>query len=121
MAHELVTGTRQGQIRAKAVLLIFTSLGSEWCQGCKDLDKEVCQTAQFQGYATTNFISVRIADSKANEALEEKYCGSSWPTLIVLDAKGKLQGRVPGYTKGTGYAEVGQDRVISHKGLMPDS
>jgi thioredoxin-related protein len=47
-----------------------------------------------------------VDDSKASEALEEKYEISSWPTLLVIDTRGKMLGRVPGYTKGTGAAAI---------------
>jgi protein disulfide-isomerase len=98
----------------KPVLLKFSSPDSEWCGECKNFEKEVCRTTEFQNYARTNFVLMAIDEDKAPsphlkeaiKALEEKHDVASWPTLIVLDAKGETLGRVIGYTSGTGCKNV---------------
>jgi thiol:disulfide interchange protein len=89
------------------VFLFFT--GSDWCGWCVRLDREVLSTPEFKSYANKNLILVKLdfprgepqsASVKAqNEQLAHKYQVSGFPTVIILDSKGKQIGRT-GYQKG---------------------
>ena len=91
----------------KLVMLSFTSLKTNWCSACRNLDAEVSRTAEFLAYTSTNFVVVMIDDhSPQLAALEEKYDVGSWPTMLVLDSSGAALGRVAGYSKGAGWAKI---------------
>jgi thioredoxin-related protein len=96
------------QARAKAqegnkpILALFT--GSDWCPGCKRLQKEVLSTPEFSDYAAKNVVLLEVdfpmkkAQSKeqkqANEKLQDKYDVEAYPTVVVINAKGKKLGKI---------------------------
>tara|TARA_Y100000588_G_C14134554_1_gene873195 strand:- start:642 stop:1139 length:498 start_codon:yes stop_codon:yes gene_type:complete len=89
----------------KLVFADFT--GSDWCRPCVAFHKKVLTQPTFLKYAQANLILVEIdypiskpqpAElKKANKALKEKYKIESWPTILVLDAEGKILCRENGY------------------------
>ena len=109
-----LTDLPQAQTKAKQeskfVFLDFT--GSDWCRWCIKLHKEVFSKPEFAEYAKKNLVLVEVdfphskklsaAQTKANNALQTKYDIEGYPTLVVLDANGKLLGKmnyVPGGPK----------------------
>src|SRR5271168_4409391 len=88
----------QAKKENKLVLMDFT--GSDWCSWCKKLDAEVFSKPEFADYAKKNLVLVQVdfpnnkeqsADlKKANQALQEKYKVNGFPTLIVVNADGKV-------------------------------
>jgi thioredoxin-related protein len=98
----------QARKEKKLVLLDFT--GSDWCSACKRLDEEVFSKSEFQGFAKTNLVLVELdfpsskpqsdALKAANNALQEKYQINGLPTLVVLNAEGKVVWEQEGYLPG---------------------
>ena len=92
----------------KPVLLDFT--GSDWCTWCIKLDKETFSQAAFKEYAAKNLVLVELdfpnnkmqseAVIQQNQSLQQKYGVEGFPTLILLDPKGKEIGRKVGYVPG---------------------
>jgi len=91
--------------------------GSDWCGWCIKLDKEVFAKKAFQDYAGKNVV-LFLADfpsrtklpeklTKQNEKLAETYGIRGFPTVLLLDAKGKVLGR-------TGYKAGGPKAYIKH-------
>ena len=91
----------------KLVLVDFT--GSDWCEWCIKLDKEVFSTPEFKTYAKDKLVLVE-ADfpmgkpqndkiKEQNEKLQEKFSVEGFPTVVVLDSKGKKVGQL-GYMEG---------------------
>lgn len=105
------TDYKAAMAQAKAtdgkVFLFFT--GSDWCGWCKRLDREVLSTRDFVTYAEKNLILVKLdfprgfrlpADvAKQNEQLTQMYQVGGFPTVVVLDSKGRISGRL-GYQPG---------------------
>ena len=97
----------QGKATNKKVFLFFT--GSDWCGWCKRLDREILSTREFTTYAGKNLILVKLdfprsfqlpaAVTAQNEQLSQLYQVGGFPTIIVLDGKGRLAGRM-GYQSG---------------------
>ncbi len=91
----------------KLVLLDFT--GSDWCGWCMKLDKEVFSTPEFKAYAEANLALVELdfprgkpqtaEVKKQNQELQQKYAIEGYPTIIVLNSKGKQIGQL-GYMPG---------------------
>ncbi|MCB1099659.1 MAG: thioredoxin family protein [Verrucomicrobiae bacterium] len=110
--------------RAKAekkhVLVDFT--GSDWCGWCIRLKEEVFDQSAFKQYAKENLILVELDFPRGkelskkltsqNEELQQKFEVQGFPTIILLDSKGKEAAR-------TGYKEGGADAYVEHlKGLI---
>ena len=98
--------------------------GSDWCGWCIKLDKEVFSKPEFQAYAKDNLVlfladfprrtKIAPALEKANRALAEKYGVRGFPTVLLLDAEGKVLGR-------TGYQRGGPEAYVTHvKGLLAE-
>ena len=92
----------------KMVLLDFT--GSDWCGWCKKLQSDTFSKPEFKKFAEKNLVLVELdfprgkdqPDSlkKQNKELSEKFGVEGFPTLVLLDSKGKEVARNVGYLEG---------------------
>jgi thiol-disulfide isomerase/thioredoxin len=107
---DYASALRQARQQDARVFLFFT--GSDWCGWCKRLDREVLSTDKFKAYAGKNLVLVKLdfpqgiaqADSvKAQNAqLAQQYQVGGFPTVIVLNSKGKQVGRLSYQPGGPG-------------------
>lgn len=92
----------------RPILADFT--GSDWCFWCKKLKKEVFDTKEFKAWAKDKVVlleldypsdtSTQSAALRAqNKRLLDKYAIEGYPTIVIMDAKGKELGRLS-YEKG---------------------
>lgn len=90
--------------KGKTVLVDFT--GSDWCHWCVVLREKVLDTPEFEAYAQPRFVlaEIDVPNNPADPALRERnneickqYHVTSFPTLMVLDARGTVLGGVQGY------------------------
>jgi thioredoxin-related protein len=91
----------------KVILADFT--GSDWCGWCKKLDKEVFATPEFATWAKEHVVLLKLdfpiqtpqaaAIRKQNQELQQKYGITGYPTILFLDADGKVLGKT-GYVPG---------------------
>lgn len=106
----------------KPILADFS--GSDWCGWCIKLDKEVFSQKIFKDFAKDNLILVLVdfPQSKPmpeklknqNQALAQKYKIRGYPTVLLLDSKGKVIIR-------TGYQSGGPQKYVDFlKSKMPD-
>jgi thioredoxin-related protein len=105
---DLPAAQLQAKKDKKIVLVNFT--GSDWCGWCKKLQAEVFTTKEFDTFAKGKLVLVEIdfpnqkkqsaALKKANEALQEKYKASGFPTIVALNGEGKEVWRQVGYMPG---------------------
>jgi len=82
----------------KAMLVIFT--GSDWCPPCKALHKNIFSKKEFVKGAEKDFVIVELdyprkkkqsdALKKQNQELAKKYKIRGYPTVLLMDAKGKV-------------------------------
>lgn len=94
----------------KVVMLDFT--GSDWCPPCMQLKKTVFNSPEFSKFAAEKLIPVEVdfpekkklpeAQQKANDALATKFKVESYPTVILVDQKGKELLRLDGYDGSSG-------------------
>ncbi len=99
----------------KIILMEFA--GSDWCSVCMTLEKEVFAQQAFKDYAKDNLVLLLVdfpqekqlspADKAANEKLAEKYEVEGYPTVILVDSKGKVIAK-------TGYHEGGAAAYVDH-------
>ena len=91
----------------KPIVADFT--GSDWCGWCIKLKEEVFDKPEFKEWAEKNVILLEVDFPKKKEQSEElkaqnkelgdKYQIRGYPTILFLDAKGKVLGR-SGYKPG---------------------
>ena len=101
-AGEFKTDFKAAQSEAaksnKSLLVIFT--GSDWCLPCKELHKNVFSKNEFIKGAEKKFVIVELdyprkkklpdALKEQNMALAKKYKVAGFPTVLLMDAKGKV-------------------------------
>ena len=91
--------------------------GSDWCGWCIKLDKEVFSQNEFKDFAKDNFI-LFLADfprkkqqsdkiKKQNDGLSKKYAIEGFPTILLMDAEGRVLAR-------TGYERGGAAAYVAH-------
>ena len=87
--------------QGKPILIYFT--GSDWCGPCKILDKKLFHTQKFAEYANKNLVLYKadvprnkdLVDAKTkkvNKMLSKKYKQRSFPTLVMVNYRGKELG-----------------------------
>jgi len=110
-ADPWLTDMKEAMARArkekKPILADFT--GSDWCGWCKKLKNEVFDTREFKEWAEKNVILLELdyphekpqSDElrRQNEQLKAKYRIRGYPTILFLDARGKVIGQ-SGYLPG---------------------
>lgn len=97
----------QAKEENRQVFLFFT--GSDWCGWCKRLDAEVLSTPEFQAYAKKKLILVKLdfprrtpqssQVKQQNQRLQEQYQIEGYPSIVVLNSRGKTIGQL-GYQPG---------------------
>jgi len=100
-------GKTQAKKEKKDLLVKFT--GSDWCPPCIKLDKEVFSKSAFKTAAEKDFVVVVLdfprkeqlpdAEKKANETVAKDYEITGFPTVLLMDAHGKVFKRA-GYQPG---------------------
>ncbi len=105
----------QSSESGKPILVNFT--GSDWCGWCIKLDKEVFSKQAFKDYAKENLVLVVVdfprnikqsaALRKQNKELMRKYSIKGFPTILLLNQRGKVLAT-------TGYKSGGPEKYISH-------
>jgi len=96
-------------------LILADFAGSDWCGWCMKLDEEIFSQKKFLDFADKNFILLMLDFprkkqlpanlQKQNMELYEKYGVKGFPTVLILDSKGKV-------IEQTGYMDGGPDAYI---------
>ncbi|MCK6458840.1 MAG: thioredoxin family protein [Planctomycetes bacterium] len=106
----------------KPILADFT--GSDWCGWCIKLKDEVFSKDEFKEWAEENVVLLELdyprkteqpeALKKQNEDLKAKYQIRGYPTVLFLDAKGKVIGQ-SGYKPGGPEAWIADAKKVLKK------
>lgn len=91
--------------------------GSDWCGWCIKLEKEVFSTEEFKSFSKDKLVLLLVdfpnrkkqteQEVKQNGMLSEKYGIQGFPTVLLLDANGKVLAQ-------TGYRAGGAKAYIDH-------
>lgn len=114
-AAEWLTNLEQAQQRAaaegKAVLVSFT--GSDWCVYCREMERAVLHTREFESYAAPKFVFMEVdvphkpllspEQLEYNRCVAKRYGVTGYPTLLVLNAEGEVTGGFIGGKAELGY------------------
>ncbi len=117
---DLEVAKKRAKDENKVILADFT--GSDWCGWCIKLKKEVFDQSEFKEYAKKHLIMLELdfphekrlpaKEKEQNEKLSQEFKVKGFPTILLMDEKGKEVGR-------TGYQEGGPAKYVEHlKGLM---
>lgn len=101
--ESFVQASKRARHSDKLILAYFA--GSDWCEWCKKLDREVLQTPMFVNWADRNVVPLLVdypspekkqsrAIAKQNEILAATYNIAKTPTLLFLDVDGEVIDRV---------------------------
>ncbi len=117
---DLEIAKKRAKDEHKEILADFT--GSDWCGWCIKLKKEVFDQPEFQEYAKKHLIMLELdfphqkqlppKEKEQNDKLAQEFNVEGFPTVLLLNARGKEVGR-------TGYQEGGPAKYVEHlKGLL---
>lgn len=104
--EDIEEAKRLSKSTGKPILASFS--GSDWCGWCIRLNREVFSTSSFATWARDNVILLDVdfprrglsaAQKKKNRALQERYGVRGFPTVLFLNADGKVLAR-SGYREG---------------------
>ncbi len=101
-------GKKKAAAENKNLLVKFT--GSDWCPPCIKLNKDVFAKKSFQTGIEKDFVVV-VLDfpekkklpedaAAANKKVAKKYKINSYPTVMLMDSKGKVFKSMSGYNGG---------------------
>lgn len=113
--HDWEAAKKQAAAENKDLLLDFT--GSDWCDWCIKLNKEVFEKEGFKKATKEKFVLVEIdfpndtsklsqETQDQNKKLSETFAVEGYPTVLLCDASGKPYA-------ATGYEEGGDRNYIS--------
>jgi len=121
----LTAALAQAKREHKTLMFFFT--GSDWCSWCTKLHDEVFSQREFDTYARTNLVLVKIDFPKrsaqpdalktANRAVANKMGVTGFPTLFFFNSDGKQIGR-SGYQPGGAAAFI---RTVNKFNAKPES
>jgi len=108
-AEESTLGAALTQAKRENKTTMFYFTGSDWCSWCAKLNDEVFSQPEFDTYARTNLVLVKIdfpkrnaqpeAMKKANREMHNKMQVAGYPTLVFFNTNGMQIGR-SGYQPG---------------------
>jgi thioredoxin-related protein len=112
---DLEVAKKRAKDEHKTILADFT--GSDWCGWCIKLKKEVFDQPEFQDYAKKHLVMLELdfprtkellpKEKEQNEKLSEEFKVNGFPSVLLLNAKGKEIGR-------TGYQAGGPKKYVEH-------
>ncbi len=90
----------------KPILILFT--GSDWCPPCKNLEKTVISSRDFEKFAKTDVILVycdfprgkEISEDqkKHNKSLQGRFGVGGFPTVVIYNSKSEKSDKTVGYS-----------------------
>jgi thioredoxin-related protein len=115
---------KEAEKTGKDLFVDFT--GSDWCSWCVRLHKEVFDQEAFQQGIAGDYILValdfprdeeikaKVPNPERNEELMQLHRIESFPTILLMTAKGEVYGR-------TGYQAGGPEKYLEHVGALRKS
>jgi len=105
----------QSRKTGRPILAYFT--GSDWCEWCAKLDRQVFETPVFARWAAEHVVLLKLdfpekkkqskQIRKQNAELKDRYHIKGFPTVLLLDAGGKVLAK-------TGFRPGGAEKWTDH-------
>ncbi|MBO9585318.1 MAG: thioredoxin family protein [Flavobacterium sp.] len=86
--------------------LVFMDCFTTWCGPCKMMARDIFPQQNVGDYMNANFVSIKM-DMEKGEGVEltKTYSVSAYPTLLFMDADGKVVHRATGAEKAEDFIE----------------
>lgn len=86
---------------------IFVDVYTDWCGPCKMMDAQVFPLKETGDYFNPRFVSIKMNAEKGDEgpAFAAKFGIDSYPTFVILDARGELVHMFAGAVMGAAFIE----------------
>ena len=97
--------------------LIFVDIYTDWCTPCKLMDEDVFDDKDFSDYMKEHFVNYKVNAEKDNGPnLGVMFGVAGYPTLLILDQKGRVLERHNGALYQTGLKEMAK-RALNKSAL----
>jgi thiol:disulfide interchange protein len=79
--------------------LLLADVFTSWCGPCKMMDRTTFKEASVNNYLNEHFVCAKVMadDNGVGQAWAEKNDVHAYPTTVIMNADGKLLGRIEGY------------------------
>lgn len=89
--------------------IIFLDAFAVWCGPCKNMDAQTYTNAAVAAYYNANFINVKYDMEKGEgPKLAELFQVTAYPSLIFINAEGKMLYKAVGFKPATSFVELGK-------------
>ena len=76
---------------------VFIDFYADWCAPCKLMEKNAFSHPDVYSHINNNFVAVRVnVDYFSGMDIAERFHVKTYPTLIILDKRGKEKSRITG-------------------------
>ena len=80
--------------------LVLVDFYADWCGPCKMLKKHTFSDKEVGNYYNANYINIAIdGETKEGSELANRYGIQGYPTLLILDNKGKQLSKQVGFVE----------------------
>ena len=94
--------------------LIFIDFYTTWCLPCRMLEEEVFTDQNLGGFINEHFISYRVDAEKGNGVnLATIFEVKVYPTLLFLDARGRILNREEGAVSPSVFRELAEQAMLA--------
>ena len=108
----------------KPILIYFK--GSDWCEPCKVIDAELFGTKRFKDLSEKSLVLLEVDIPRKmdllpvekisdNYYLKSKYNIKSFPTILIVDYKGKVLAEKKGYILSEYYFPFFEEQIRKYK------
>ena len=97
------------ELAEKENKLIFLDIYATWCGPCKKLKSNTFSNKEVGEFYNQTFVNVSL-DGENGEGIElsRKYGVRGYPTLLFIDAKGKVVSETSGYHNPSEFIDLGK-------------
>jgi protein disulfide-isomerase len=105
MPKSVLNLVQKARTQDKKLVILIT--GSDWCGACKNMEQGMLGTTQWLGFAGKDVVFQKFeypnggqASTQAHKDLLELPGFEGFPTMVVVNGKGKILGMRAGYGGG---------------------
>ncbi len=77
---------------------VFIDFYADWCTPCKQMEKYAFNDEEVYTHINNNFVAVKVnVEYFTGMDIADQFHIKTYPTIIILDQRGREKGRVTGY------------------------